>query len=98
MEVPGASQHKLTVCMYEFLASAFLLYVILLGGSAVGVTFVVFVLILATSPVSGGHFNPAITIAVYIAQKEYKRNFALMILIFLFQIAGGLAGTALAWS
>ena len=98
MEVPGASDHKLIVCIYEFVASAFLLYVILLGGSAVGVTFVVFILILATGPVSGGHFNPAITIGVYITRKEYKKNFALMILMIIFQLAGGIAGTALAWS
>jgi len=69
MEVEGASNYKLTVCLYELLGTAILVFNILVsGGNAIVGPFTVFSVILVLAPVTGAHFNPAVTIGVYISR------------------------------
>jgi glycerol uptake facilitator-like aquaporin len=58
-------KEKLIICFYEFLGTAMLLlgYNFTSAGLAVG--FNLFVGIILAGKVSGGMFNPAVTLAVY---------------------------------
>ena len=44
------------------------------------------------SNISGAHCNPAVTLGVYIASKEYKRNFLWMLLAWFCQCCGAFIG------
>ena len=97
MEVPKSQDRKLLIAVYEFVATALLSYAILIsGGSSVGVTFVVFILILAANPISGAHLNPAITIALYISRKEYRKFCPLFFTMVASECLGAMAGMYLA--
>ena len=67
MEVEGGRNNKLTVCIYEFLGASGLVYAVLAsGGSDKAVAGTLFILILLAGSVSGAHFNPAVTAAVWL--------------------------------
>ena len=72
--------------------------ILLSGGSVIGVVFAVFILILAADPISGAHFNPAITIAIYISRKEYKKFCPLFFTMIVSECLGAVAGIFLAMS
>ena len=55
---------KLVICFYEFLGTAMLLLGYNFTNDGVAVAFSLFVGILLAAKVSGGMFNPAVTIAV----------------------------------
>jgi glycerol uptake facilitator-like aquaporin len=71
------------ICFYEFLGTGMLVlgYNFTSAGLAVG--FNLFVGILMSAKVSGGMFNPAVTIAVYTAEGTFRKNLMLIILIWL---------------
>jgi glycerol uptake facilitator-like aquaporin len=64
---------KSIICFYEFLGTAMLLlgYNFTNGGTAVA--FSLFVGIVISNKISGGMFNPAVTIAVYISSGKLKQ-------------------------
>ena len=93
MEVEGASNHKLMVCAYEFLGTAFLAYAVLVsGGKDVAVAFTVFVIILVIGPITGAHMNPAVTIGVYVSRIKYGQDALFFLLIMVAQCLGGFFG------
>ena len=47
--------------------------------------------------VSGGHFNPAVTLGVYVREAKWAHNFLFMIMIIGAQICGALVGMLLAY-
>lgn len=65
-------REKLIICFYEFLGTAMLVlgYNFTSAGLAVG--FNLFVGIIMSAKVSGGMFNPAVTIAVYTAEGTFR--------------------------
>ena len=65
------------------------------GGKVIGVAFALFCIAVFLGPVSGGHVNPAVTLAVFIAEKDMK-NALYMVYIWVSQIAGAFAGIAFA--
>ena len=92
MEVKGGWENKGYVLLFEMIGTANLLYAINTSAKngnggwqpfAVGLT--IFGNICIFGEVTGGHFNPAVTIAVLIAEgsKNMGRNikFAIMIII-----------------
>ena len=48
----------------EFLAATFFIYVILATGNPLAIGAALALVILLTSPISGGHVNPAVTITL----------------------------------
>ena len=71
----------------EFMGSLFFIYVILSTGNALAIGATLALVCLLTSPISGGHINPAVTIVLaasgkFPTQKVIPYNFA--------QICGGL--------
>ena len=56
--------------LVELLGTALLLYVILTTKNAVAIGAALAIVIIAGSKISGGHFNPAVTIAMVSAGKK----------------------------
>ena len=97
MEADGHNR-KCLVCFYEAIGSALFMYCILAsGGNAYAVCMGLFASIMIFGGVTGGHFNPAVTLGVYTASGEYCKNLIFMILIIAFQLIGAVGGAALAW-
>jgi glycerol uptake facilitator-like aquaporin len=66
-----------------------------MSGNIYGVLLSLYVMIMVTYPVSGGHVNPAVTLGIYVkGWGNYKRNFVMAFLIMLGQFAGAFAGAA----
>ena len=99
MEVKGGWENKGYVLLFECIGTANLLYAINSSSSngdwlpfAVGLT--IFGNICIFGEVSGGHFNPAVTIGVLIAEgsKNLGRNIVFAAMIILAQIVGAILG------
>ena len=85
-------REKLVICFYEFLGTAMLLlgYNFTSAGLAVG--FNLFVGIILAGKVSGGMFNPAVTIAVYTAEAKFMKEIQMVLMIIASQIIGAYFG------
>ena len=96
MEVPNGKNNKVLVCGYEMMGTAMLQLGINWAGNIgalkpVGIGMTLFAAIMLFGHVSGAHFNPAVTMGVFI--KEGKMEylvFALMIMAS--QILGAFLG------
>ena len=71
----------------EFLGTMFFLYVILATGSAVAIGIALVVVILIFGKVSGGHFNPAVSVMMSAAGKLPVQELLPYVVA---QVAGGL--------
>ena len=72
----------------EFLGTMFFLYVILATGDAVAIGLALMTVIFILGKVSGGHFNPAVSIMFAAAGKLSMKDLAPYVIA---QVAGGLA-------
>eukprot|EP00347_Sterkiella_histriomuscorum_P018893 403343769 len=78
---------------YEFCGTAFAIYVYNLSNHIElfrGLAY--FISYLIAVRVSGAHFNPATTLAVYVVEQKYKQNLFYLGVVCLCQFLGGLAG------
>ncbi len=71
----------------EFVGSLFFIYVILATGNAIAIGAALAIAILVGGPISGGNFNPAVTIAMAVGGKLAASDVAPYIIS---QVAGGL--------
>ena len=85
MEVPGGNLHKGKVFVYEFLGTSLLVYAVLAsGGAQVAVVFTVMAIIIMADPISGAHFNPAVSTGVFFAGKgKMRMNLGMYLMILL---------------
>ena len=74
--------------LVEFLGTLFFLYVILATGNAIAIGAALAIAILVGGPISGGMFNPAVSVMMAAAGKMPRGDVVPYILA---QIAGGLA-------
>ena len=74
--------------LVEFLGTLFFLYVILATGNAIAIGAALAIAILVGGPISGGMFNPAVSIMMYFAGKLPANKLLPYIVA---QILGGLA-------
>merc|ERR1711998_521948 len=101
MEVPGAGRNKFFVLWSEMIGTAFVLLAVNWGGTSshtplcVGLT--VAVMIQMYGSISGGHFNPAVTVGMMIKHKHDDLPFGIVYgqVMMLFQIIGGFLGCLL---
>ena len=98
MEVAGGSNNKPTVVLYELLGTALFIYGILVsGGDATAVPIALFASILIFGNITGGHFNPAVTLGVWITKGNCAASFSFAMMIIFGQILGGFLAIALAY-
>jgi glycerol uptake facilitator-like aquaporin len=76
----------------EFLGTLFLLYVIIATGNAIAIGAALAIAIMVGGNISGGHFNPAVSVMMYAAGKLSRADLIPYILV---QIAGGLVALEL---
>ena len=83
MEVNEGKNNKLLVAVYEMIGQAIFIYCILVShANPVAVVVGLFSAIIMFGPYTGGHFNPAVTLGVLVANKNFKDIFtALMIIV-----------------
>ena len=78
--------------LVEFLGTMFFLYVILATGSAIPIGLALAVAIMVGGKISGGKYNPAVSIMMVAAGKLPKSDLVPYIIA---QVAGGLAALEL---
>ena len=78
--------------LVEFLGTLFFLYVILATGNALAIGSALALAVLVGGPISGGMYNPAVSIMMVAAGKLPKNE---LIPYILAEIAGGLAALEL---
>ena len=84
MEVKGSQDRKCTVMFFEMLGTALFIYGIIMTDTAASIPFSLFASILIFGAITGGHFNPAVSFGVYIAEgKDYCENFIYLLMIWL---------------
>ena len=76
----------------EFLGTMFFLYVILATGDAVAIGLALMVVIFLLGKVSGGNFNPAVSVMLAMAGKLSMKDLAPYVVA---QVLGGLAALEL---
>ena len=74
MEVEGAEKRMGTVFLYEVIGTALFIYGILLTYSPLSIAFSLGASIMLFGGITGGHFNPAVTLAVYIVEGKWMEN------------------------
>jgi|TARA_Y100000768_G_C23966097_1_gene677957 aquaporin Z len=74
--------------LVEFLGTVFFLYVIIATGNALAIGAALAIAVMLGGKISGGNFNPAVTIMMTMAGKQPSKDAIPYILC---QIAGGLA-------
>jgi len=74
--------------LVEFLGTLFFLYVIIATGNALAIGAALAIAIMLGGNISGGNFNPAVTIMMAVAGKQPMQD---VIPYILCQVAGGLA-------
>jgi len=84
--------YKMNKFLVEFLGTLFLLYVILATNNALAIGAALAIAILVGGHISGGNFNPAVSVMMVSAGKLPKND---LIPYVLAQVAGGLAALEL---
>ena len=98
MEVPGGTKNKFFVLWSEFIGTAFLMIAVNWGGTSSNtplcVGLVVAVMAQMFGQISGGHFNPAVTIGMMIKHRHEDARFGICfgVSIIMFQFIGACAG------
>jgi aquaporin Z len=80
--------------LIEGIGTFFLVLTVLLSGSALAIAAVLAAVIYIGGPISGGHFNPAVSTAVWLQQKLTHRNYGLYVLS---QLIGAVAAAGAAY-
>ena len=85
MEVPGGSNMKMSVWLYEFIGTAILLIGVNWGNGGENVKECVALSLLGIAMVlggvSGGHVNPAVSLGVLITQPDERRGANIVIFL-----------------
>ena len=97
MEVQGGKDRKCTVMLCEMLGTALFVYAIILTDRAATIPISLFASILIFGGITGGHFNPAVTLAVYISEEDRAGTLSFMLLIWLGQFLGGALSLGMAF-
>lgn len=97
MEANGHDRKGL-VMFLEFLGTALFVWGVLCTQEAISIPFSLFASVVIFGDITGGHFNPAVTLGVFTSRGDYGANILFCILIMLSQFAGGFAAIGLAWA
>ena len=90
--------HLSRALFFEFFGTALMVYAYnFTAASYMGRGFAYFIGWMIAVSISGAHFNPATTLAVYLAEGKYLRQIGRLILYILVQFAGGFMGIFFSW-
>ena len=90
--------NKLRVLFFEFLGVAGLMFTINISlGNAVSIGFYITCAAIICGGISGGHFNGAVSLAVFIKEKNYGKNIVMLLLFLVAQWVGAFFGVFLSW-
>ena len=82
MEIDGAEKRKGLVMLCEMLGTALYIYGIIMTGTAASIPVSLFASIIIFGAITGGHFNPAVSMGVYLAEgKNYSKNLIFLLMI-----------------
>lgn len=73
----------------EMLGTALFIYGIIMTATPASIPFSLFASIMIFGAISGGHFNPAVSLGVFISEGEHGKNFCFLLMILLSQFLGG---------
>ena len=82
----GKKDRKLGVFIYEMLGTAMIMFAFMLSsaeGSSAYPAKVTFAMMVLAWEISGGHFNPAISVGVYVAEKDFGGNIGTLLIMIL---------------
>ena len=79
--------------LYEFIGTAFLVFAFNTGGRG----FAYFMMWIIAYKVSGAHFNPATSLAVFIVERQPFKDFVTLFSYMVAQFSGGFAGFSVAY-
>ncbi len=96
MEANGHDRQGI-VCFCEFLGTMLFLFGIINTSVPIIIPFSLLASVAIWGDITGGHFNPAVTIGVFVTLKDKSKNFMFMIMIMISQILGGLAAIAVSY-
>ena len=98
MEVPGGSSRKVVVTLYETIGTALFVYGILVsGGNAIGVPVSLLASIFIFGGITGGHFNPAVSIGVWCTTENKAANASFLLMIIIGQFIGAFIGMGMSF-
>lgn len=87
MEIVSAHREKWIVFIYEFIGTMFLLYAINLQATfpfgQFGIAFMIFAFLLIGGPITGAHYNPAVTLGVWLCDTHMCHDAIMMIVMML---------------
>lgn len=96
MEVKGSSERSHLVFAYEAIGTMMFIYAILLTNNPLSIGCSLFASIVLFGSITGGHFNPAVTLAVYISEAKWMENLSWLFLVITAQICGAFMAQGLA--
>ena len=96
MEVAGSEKRVALVFIYEAIGTMLFVYSILLTANPVSIAFSLFASIVLFGAVTGGHFNPAVTLGVYVSEAQWRKNAFWLVTVILAQVLGGFLAQGLA--
>ena len=74
------SDKRVGVLMMEFFGTAIIMYALMMyEGLYMATSKVTLIMMLLAWDLSGGHFNPTITIGVYVSQKKFGQQLVTML-------------------
>ena len=91
------NDRKIGVFTYEFVGTSIIMYALMLsrGQFTETVQVVTLAMMLLAWNISGGHFNPAITLGMFIAEKKLKENVVTAAIMIVAQFTGAMFGILL---
>ena len=98
MECDTAGKTKYVTFIYEFLCTGLILYAINVSyGNPIAVVFSILAAVLIAGPVTGAHFNPAVSTACLISHTTPIKALPMYFLMVAAEILGALFGTFMAY-
>ena len=92
------SDKRVGVLMMEVFGTAIIMYAMMMfEGLYMSTTKVTLIMMLLAWDLSGGHFNPTITIGVYVSQKKFGQQLVTMLTLLVAQFGGACFGVLLGY-
>lgn len=90
---------RVGVFVYEFLGTAFIMYALMLarGTFSIGPCLMTLIMMLVAWDISGAHFNPAISLGMFVANKKWGQDLLPLLIMVVAQMAGAFFGVLLGY-